>query len=108
VKKKGRMEFRLLDAEPPWSTGIWNIPVPALTGAPVPPGNRCWRRWWDHRNATGSAMAEAYVISTARSRRGATAAGDRRGLRILRLDTIYPQPFDQPMSMIVTRLELQP
>jgi len=100
IQKKSPLEFRLWTPEAPMVDGIWNIPVPR-DGAVVRPD---------------LVLAPVVGFDAARYRLGygggyydrTLVTFDPRpfvigiGFEFARLDTIFPQPFDQRMDAIVT------
>ncbi len=100
VDKKGPLEYRAWRPGEPLVDGVWNIPVPekrdivtpAVVLAPLVGFDRaCYRLgygggYFDRTLAALSPRPFAIGI----------------GFELQQIDTIYPQPFDVPMDVIVT------
>jgi 5-formyltetrahydrofolate cyclo-ligase len=106
IVKKAPMEFRLWTPDAPMVDGIWNIPVPR-DGAPVRPDVVLAPLVGFDRERYRLGYGGGYFDRTL-----ATLAPRPLvigvGFEFSRLETIYPQPFDQPMTMIVTEAGIQP
>jgi len=100
VEKRTPVEFRAWHPNALMTSGVWNIPVPA-EGERVRPevllvplvgfDDRCYRLGYG---------AGYYDRTLAKLPRGTLAIGV--GYELSHLSTIYPQPHDIPMSIIVT------
>lgn len=100
VDKRGPLEYRAWRPGEPLVDGVWNIPVPekreivtpALVLAPLVGFDRaCYRLgygggYFDRTLAALSPRPFAIGI----------------GFELQQIDTIYPQPFDVPMDVVVT------
>jgi len=100
VDKKGPLEYRTWRPGEPLVDGVWNIPVPENRGIVIPTivlaplvgfDRACYRLgygggYFDRTLAALSPRPFAIGI----------------GFDLQQIDTIYPQPFDVPMDVIVT------
>ena len=100
IDKKGRLEYRAWQPGEPLVDGVWNIPVPekrdivtpTVVLAPLVGFDRaCYRLgygggYFDRTLAALSPRPFAIGI----------------GFELQQIETIYPQPFDVPMDVIVT------
>ena len=105
VDKKGALEYRAWRPGEPLVDGVWNIPVPekreivtpALVLAPLVGFDRsCYRLGYGggYFDRTLAALApRPFAIGI--------------GFELQRIETIYPQPFDMPMDVIVTEARAQ-
>ena len=100
VDKKGPLEYRTWRPGEPLVDGVWGIPIPARRDLTTPSivlaplvgfDLACYRLGYGggYFDRTLAALAPRPV-----------AIGV--GFEIQRLETIYPQPFDVPMDLIVT------
>ena len=100
VNKKGPLEYRAWRPGEPLVDGVWNIPVPekgeivtpAVVLAPLVGFDRaCYRLGYGggyFDRTLGSLAPRPFAIGI--------------GFELQQIDTIYPQPFDIPMDVIVT------
>jgi 5-formyltetrahydrofolate cyclo-ligase len=100
IDKKGPLEYRAWRPGEPLVDGVWNIPVPeqreivtpALVLAPLVGFDRdCYRLGYGggYFDRTLAALSpRPFAIGV--------------GFELQQIDTIYPQPFDVPMDVIVT------
>ena len=100
VDKKGPLEYRTWRPGEPLVDGVWNIPVPengeivtpAVVLAPLVGFDRaCYRLGYGggyFDRTLGSLAPRPFAIGI--------------GFELQQIDTIYPQPFDIPMDVIVT------
>jgi 5-formyltetrahydrofolate cyclo-ligase len=103
VDKKGPLEYRAWRPGEPLVDGVWNIPVPEKRDIVIPRAvlaplvgfdRHCYRLgygggYFDRTLAALSPRPLAVGV----------------GFELSRIDTIYPQPFDMPMDIIVTEAE---
>ena len=100
IDKKGPLEYRAWRPGEPLVDGVWNIPVPekgeivtpAVVLAPLVGFDRaCYRLGYGggyFDRTLGSLAPHPFAIGI--------------GFELQQIDTIYPQPFDIPMDVIVT------
>jgi 5-formyltetrahydrofolate cyclo-ligase len=105
VDKKGPLEYRSWRPGEPLVDGVWNIPVPAKRDIVVPQAvlaplvgfdRQCYRLgygggYFDRTLAALSPRPLAVGV----------------GFELSQIDTIYPQPFDMPMDIVVTEAEIR-
>jgi 5-formyltetrahydrofolate cyclo-ligase len=101
--KKGPLEYRAWQPGQPLVDGVWHIPVPEKRDIVIPRAvlaplvgfdRQCYRLgygggYFDRTLATLSPRPLAIGV----------------GFELSRIETIYPQPFDIPMDIIVTEGE---
>ena len=100
VDKKGPLEYRAWRPGEPLVDGVWNIPIPEARGVVVPQvvlaplvgfDRQCYRLgygggYFDRTLAASSPRPLAIGV----------------GYEMSQMETIFPQPFDIPMDVIVT------
>jgi 5-formyltetrahydrofolate cyclo-ligase len=100
VDKKGPLEYRAWRPGEPLVDGVWNLPVPekreivtpAMVLAPLVGFDRaCYRLGY------GGGYFDRTLAALSRH---PFAIGI--GFELQQIDTIYPQPFDMPMDVIIT------
>jgi 5-formyltetrahydrofolate cyclo-ligase len=105
VDKKGPLEYRSWRPGEPLVDGVWNIPVPerrdlvkphAVLAPVVGFDRQCYRLGYG-----GGYFDRTLAASSPRPR----AIGV--GFELSRIETIYPQPFDMPMDVVVTEAEIR-
>jgi len=103
VDKKGPLEYRAWRPGEPLIDGVWNIPVPEKRDLVIPHAvlapvvgfdRQCYRLgygggYFDRTLAALSPRPRAIGV----------------GFELSRIETIYPQPFDMPMDVVVTEAE---
>jgi 5-formyltetrahydrofolate cyclo-ligase len=100
VDKKGPLEYRVWQPGDPLVDGVWNIPVPEKREIVIPQAvlaplvgfdRQCYRLGYGggYFDRTLAALAPRPL-----------AIGV--GFELSQIDTIYPQPFDIPMDIVVT------
>jgi 5-formyltetrahydrofolate cyclo-ligase len=104
VDKKGPLEYRPWRPGEPLIDGVWNIPIPEVRDIVVPQAvlaplvgfdRRCYRLgygggYFDRTLATFSPRPLAIGV----------------GFELSQIKTIFPQPFDIPMDVIVTEARI--
>jgi len=100
VDKKGPLEYRTWRPGEPLVDGVWNIPVPEKRGTVTPAivlaplvgfDRACYRLGYGggyFDRTLGALSPHPYAIGV--------------GFELQQIGTIYPQPFDIPMDVIVT------
>jgi len=100
VDKKGPLEYRLWRPGEPLTAGVWNIPVPEKREVVVPQAilaplvgfdRQCYRLGYGggyFGRSLGALLPRPLAIGV--------------GYELSKIETIYPQPFDMPMDIIVT------
>jgi 5-formyltetrahydrofolate cyclo-ligase len=105
VDKKGPLEYRSWRPGEPLVDGVWNIPVPqkreivtphAVLAPLVGFDRQCYRLgygggYFDRTLAALSPRPLAVGV----------------GFELSRIETIYPQPFDIPMDVVVSEVEIR-
>jgi 5-formyltetrahydrofolate cyclo-ligase len=105
VDKKDPLEYRGWRPGEPLVDGVWNIPVPQKRDIVIPHAvlaplvgfdRQCYRLgygggYFDRTLATLSPRPLAIGV----------------GFELSRIETIYPQPFDIPMDVVVTEAEIR-
>jgi 5-formyltetrahydrofolate cyclo-ligase len=105
VDKKGPLEYREWRPGEPLVDGVWNIPVPERRDVVTPQAvlaplvgfdRQCYRLgygggYFDRTLAALSPRPRAIGV----------------GFELSQIETIYPQPFDIPMDLIVTEAEIR-
>ena len=105
VDKKGPLEYRAWRPGEPLIDGVWNIPTPQNRDIVIPQAvlaplvgfdRQCYRLgygggYFDRTLATLSPSPLAIGI----------------GFELSQMETIYPQPFDVPMDIVVTEAEIR-
>jgi len=105
VDKKGPLEYRAWRPGEPLIDGVWNIPVPEKREVVVPQtvlaplvgfDRRCFRLgygggYFDRTLAALSPRPLAIGV----------------GFDLSRIETIYPQPYDIPMDIVVTEADIR-
>ena len=105
VDKKGPLEYRAWRPGEPLADGVWNIPVPQERNVVTPQAvlaplvgfdGDCYRLgygggYFDRTLAALSPRPLAIGV----------------GYELSQIDTIYPQPFDVPMDVVVTEREIR-
>ncbi len=105
VDKKGPLEYRAWRPGEPLVDGVWNIPVPEKREVVVPQAvlaplvgfdRRCFRLgygggYFDRTLAALSPRPLAIGV----------------GFELSQIDTIYPQPFDIPMDIVITEAHIR-
>ena len=105
VDKKGPLEYRLWRPGDPLADGVWGIPVPERRAVAVPQAVLAPLVGFDHqcyRLGYGGGYFDR-TLAALIPRPWAIGVG----FEISRLETIYPQPFDVPMDLIVTEAGIQ-
>jgi 5-formyltetrahydrofolate cyclo-ligase len=100
VRKSEAVEFWSWQPEAPMSRGIWNIPIPATRDVLYPDALIVPLVGFDaqhYRLGYGGGYYDR-TIAAAATRPYCVGLG----YEAARLDTIFPQPHDLPMSVIVT------
>ncbi|MFL5265389.1 MAG: 5-formyltetrahydrofolate cyclo-ligase [Stellaceae bacterium] len=100
VDKKGPLEYRLWRPGEPLTAGVWNIPVPEKREVVVPQAilaplvgfdRQCYRLGYGggyFDRTLAALLPRPLAIGV--------------GYELSKIETIYPQPFDMPMDIIVT------
>jgi 5-formyltetrahydrofolate cyclo-ligase len=100
VDKKGPLEYRLWRPGEPLTDGVWNIPVPEKREVVVPQAvlaplvgfdRQCYRLGYGggyFDRTLAALLPRPLAIGV--------------GYELSKIETIYPQPFDMPMDIIVT------
>ena len=100
VDKKGPLEYRLWRPGEPLTDGVWNIPVPEKREVVVPQAvlaplvgfdRQCYRLGYGggyFDRTLAALLPRPLAIGV--------------GFELSKIETIYPQPFDMPMDIIVT------
>jgi 5-formyltetrahydrofolate cyclo-ligase len=100
VDKKGPLEYRLWRPGEPLTDGVWNIPVPEKREVVVPQAvlaplvgfdRQCYRLGYGggyFDRTLAALLPRPLAIGV--------------GFELSEIETIYPQPFDMPMDIIVT------
>jgi 5-formyltetrahydrofolate cyclo-ligase len=105
VDKKGPLEYRAWRPGEPLVDGVWNIPVPQSRHVVIPDAvlaplvgfdRECYRLGYG-----GGYFDRTLAALTPRP----LAIGV--GFAMSQIETIYPQPFDVPMDVIVTEAEIR-
>jgi 5-formyltetrahydrofolate cyclo-ligase len=105
VDKKGPLEYRAWRPGEPLVDGVWNIPVPQQRTIVVPQAvlaplvgfdRQCYRLgygggYFDRTLAALSPRPHAIGV----------------GFELSLIETIYPQPFDIPMDVVVTEADMR-
>ena len=100
IDKKGPLEYRVWRPGEPLVDGVWNIPVPERRDIVVPDAVLAPLVGFDracYRLGYGGGYFDR-TLAALRPRPFAIGVG----FELSRLETIYPQPFDVPMDVIVT------
>jgi len=105
VDKKGPLEYRAWRPGEPLVDGVWNIPVPRARDVVIPHtvlaplvgfDRECYRLGYG-----GGYFDRTLAALTPRP----LAIGV--GFAMSQIETIYPQPFDVPMDVVVTEAEIR-
>jgi 5-formyltetrahydrofolate cyclo-ligase len=100
VDKEGPLEYRLWRPGEPLTDGVWNIPVPEKRELVVPQAvlaplvgfdRQCYRLGYGggyFDRTLAALLPRPLAIGV--------------GFELSEIETIYPQPFDMPMDIIVT------
>ena len=105
IDKKGPLEYRTWRPGEPLVDGVWNIPVPEKRDLVIPHtvlapvvgfDRQCYRLgygggYFDRTLAASSPPPRAIGV----------------GFELSQIETIYPQPFDIPMDVIVTEAQIR-
>jgi 5-formyltetrahydrofolate cyclo-ligase len=105
IDKKGPLEYRTWRPEEPLVDGVWNIPVPEKRDLVIPHAvlapvvgfdQQCYRLgygggYFDRTLAALSPPPWAIGV----------------GFELSQIETIHPQPFDMPMDVVVTEVEIR-
>jgi 5-formyltetrahydrofolate cyclo-ligase len=105
VDNKGPLEYRAWRPGEPLVDGVWNIPVPEKGDLVIPHAvlapvvgfdRQCYRLgygggYFDRTLAALSPRPRAIGV----------------GFELSQIETIYPQPFDMPMDLVVTEAEIR-
>jgi 5-formyltetrahydrofolate cyclo-ligase len=105
VDKKGPLEYRVWRPGEPLIDGVWNIPIPQNRNIVTPQAvlaplvgfdRQCYRLGYGggYFDRTLAALAPRPL-----------AIGV--GFELSRIETIYPQPFDIPMNVVVTETKIR-
>jgi 5-formyltetrahydrofolate cyclo-ligase len=100
VDKKGPLEYRLWRPGEPLTDGVWNIPVPEKREVIVPQAVLAPLVGFDrqyYRLGYGGGYFDR-TLAALLPRPLAIGVG----FELSKIETIYPQPFDMPMDIIVT------
>jgi 5-formyltetrahydrofolate cyclo-ligase len=100
VQKRAPLEFRLWTPGAPMVDGVWNIPVPRDGGVVTPDVVLGPLVGFDERRYRLGYGGGYFDRTLAALKPPPLAIGV--GYEFSRLDTIYPQPFDQRFDIIVT------
>jgi 5-formyltetrahydrofolate cyclo-ligase len=103
VDKKGPLEYRAWRPGEPLVDGVWSIPIPEKREIVLPQAVLAPLVGFD-RQCYRLGYGGGYFDRTL------TALSPRPlaigvGFELSRIDTIYPQPFDVPMDLVVTEAE---
>jgi 5-formyltetrahydrofolate cyclo-ligase len=105
VDKKGPLEYRAWRPGEPLVDGVWNIPVPQQRNIVIPRAvlaplvgfdRQCYRLGYGggYFDRTLAALApRPWAIGV--------------GFELSQIETIYPQPFDIPMDIVVTESQIR-
>lgn len=105
VEKKGPLEYRAWRPGEPLVNGVWNIPIPRKRDIVIPQAvlaplvgfdRACYRLGFG-----GGYFDRTLAALTPRP----LAIGV--GFELSQIETIYPQPFDMPMDVVVTEAEIR-
>jgi 5-formyltetrahydrofolate cyclo-ligase len=105
VDKKGPLEYRAWRTGEPLVDGVWNIPIPQNREIVIPQAvlaplvgfdGDCYRLgygggYFDRTLAALSPRPLAIGV----------------GFELSQIETIYPQPFDIPMDVVITEVEIR-
>jgi 5-formyltetrahydrofolate cyclo-ligase len=103
VDTKGPLEYRAWRPGEPLVDGVWNIPVPEKRDIVVPEAVLAPLVGFDrlcYRLGNGGGYFDRTLAALAPR---PLAVGV--GFELSKIDTIYPQPFDMPMDILVTEAE---
>jgi 5-formyltetrahydrofolate cyclo-ligase len=106
VQKRAPLEFRLWTPGAPMVDGVWNIPVPRHGAVVMPDLVLAPLVGFDERRYRLGYGGGYFDRTLAALKPPPLAIGV--GYEFSRLDTIYPQPFDQRFDIIVTEAAVRP
>jgi 5-formyltetrahydrofolate cyclo-ligase len=105
IDKKGPLEYRAWRPGDPLVDGVWNIPVPEKRNIVIPQAVLAPLVGFDrqgYRLGYGGGYFDRTLAALAPRPRAIGV-----GFELLQIETIYPQPFDFPMDVVVTEAEIR-
>jgi 5-formyltetrahydrofolate cyclo-ligase len=105
IDKKGPLEYRAWRPGEPLVDGVWNIPVPEKRDIVIPHAVLAPLVGFDlqcYRLGYGGGYFDRTLAALSPRPRAIGV-----GFQLSQIDTIYPQPFDIPMDIVVTEAEVR-